>query len=130
MFKLYLDLDYGTMRGFKALDFRRKHGLVDYDAITFASGPAYVRTFEVDEAFARAWFGNSVHGSADIDPHWLVPGELVVDTPFVALNPELTVERAKDLYVRARFAELEAAMEAAKAVVEAEAEADDDNDNS
>jgi vacuolar-type H+-ATPase subunit D/Vma8 len=115
-FGITLSLRSFHFTGFESIDFRRRFGLDDCTS-TYDCKYAQSRT-ECDEAFARAWFGNATWHSADIGPDWLVPGELIIhehNRDTVHLVPELSPERAKDLYMRARLAQVECERDEARA---------------
>lgn len=103
MFRLTLFLNPNTVPadGFVAIDFRRRHGLPDSPKVCVSGNLGY--GFDVDEGFARMWFGGSITGCADISLDWLVPGELKLGYDnAVTLNLDDTA-RAKDLFVKAEF---------------------------
>ncbi len=105
-YRFYLSLDHFSISGLPAVDFCRKFGLEEQDSV-WAPGDVGEK-IDVDEAFARTWFGNNVADHAKIDVAWLVDGEIrIEDGAKLFLTRHLTLERAKDLYVRAQIAALE-----------------------
>ncbi len=117
-YRVRIDLhQFDDLNGFAAIDKRRAMGLPDFAKL---AQPRHftVLSADVTEGFARAWFGGDVEDSAEIELDWLVPGELVDDPPIgsgqVDLSPAMTAERIKDLYLRARFAQLQKDLERAE----------------
>jgi hypothetical protein len=107
-FRIHLSLAAFDLREFAALDWRRKFGLPDG---ILAEAENHWGSFDVPEAFARAWFGNKIDVYADVDTSWLIPGEIVGQHEHATvfrLAPDLTADRAMELFIRARFAAVEA----------------------
>lgn len=128
MFKIHLSLKGFGMAQFEAIDFCRKHSLDDRIYVNAGSS---ILTRAVDEAFARTWFDNDTHGYAEVDVAWLANGELISESTgesAVALNAlGVDTQRAKELYVRARFAKVEqVAIAQAEAPVDAVTGTDDE----
>lgn len=94
---------------FQRLDYRRKHGLKDGTVVIARSYcGANDRTFQVDERFARTFFGGSFKARVVIHPDQLAPGELVdayyygspnATDATVAIRPDLDLARAKELFL-------------------------------
>ncbi len=113
MFKIKLTLtSFPQENGLEALDFRRKFGLADG---TVAKPMAHAfhgcRVYPVEEGFARDYFARqSCEAEESVPLAMLLPGELAevqdYTSPAVALASNLTVERAKELFIAARSARL------------------------
>ena len=99
-------------QGLEAIDFCRAWGIPE-EAHVHAYG---CRQFPItDEPFLRAWFGRTdTVEVANVKVDWLAPGEIVVDSTVATISPDLAPERVKDLFVRARFAKLQANLEKAE----------------
>jgi hypothetical protein len=107
-FRIHLSLAAFHLNNFAALDWRRKFGLPDG---TEAAAAHHWQSFDVPETFARTWFGGKMDVYADADPSWLIPGEIVGmhdQATIFRIAPTLTAERAMELFIRARFAAVEA----------------------
>lgn len=117
MFTFKLAVARFSLRGFAALDFLRRFGLREAGHACSEWRVGFdLASFPADEAFARTWFDGAFSGGeASVEADWLAPGELEVshvDTGghmvAVRLVRSLDPARARELYVRARFAALEA----------------------
>lgn len=112
MFSIRLKLENFHLSDFAALDYRRAMGLEDMNCIRAAPILDY-DVFDVTEAFARTWFNGRFDGSAEVNHTWLVPGELGPHPRYTEngnrdiVRMTLTPERARDLFVRAKFAKKE-----------------------
>jgi len=102
MFMIKVSFNHHVRSGLNALDFRRRLGLSD--KVNF-----YISTYSqhcVDEAFARMHFGpEQVLGEVRVPATALLPGEIVERPDH--LQVELTDERAKELYIVGKIAELQ-----------------------
>jgi hypothetical protein len=128
-FAIELRLDSMYRQGLEAIDFCRAWGLPE-EAHVHAYGS---RKFPItDEPFLRLWFGRSeTLQVATVEIDWLLPGELVLSNTVATLSPDLPVDRVKDLFVRARFAKLQADMEKAeKLIAEASSAATEEEEES
>lgn len=125
MFKIWIEFETDVeFNGVAALDFARRHGLPDSshlcltDSGTLGSG---IQQIEVDEAFARAWFSEDQSLSeVKIPTHLLAKGDLRManeNNSWAVTFADLSTERAKELYVAARFASCRAQVKRLKAEV-------------
>jgi hypothetical protein len=109
-FTIYLSLPRTSFSGVEAIDFCRRLGLPERANLML--GDAHLRDLitDVDEGFARAWFGpKQTQGHASVAYEWLAAGEMVEVEDRVwpgRFKLDITPERARELYVRARFEDL------------------------
>jgi len=134
MLSYYLKIDlrpFEHIGGFRAIDKRRALGLEDHDSFKPPWGKYNLLTAIVDEPFARRWFGNDTNHHIEINVDLLTRGEIIdvgsTHCGSIDIHPDLPADRIKDLYIRARFAELERALAEAKATAKDEEEESNDD---
>jgi hypothetical protein len=119
MFSLSITVRGVPFHGLAALDRRRVLGLPDGNYLRINTSERR----DVDEGFARLWFGLSVTGSAEIDQEFLTADDVQeTERDGVRFAKTITAERVKELYVRQRFRDLEQEIAELRAATEAEGE--------
>ena len=111
-FVIELTLESTYRQGLEAIDFCRAWGLPE-DPHIHAYGS---RKFPVeDESFLRLWFGRGATlQEATVKVDWLLSGELVLSNTVATISPDLPIDRVKSLFVRSKFAKLQANLEKAE----------------
>lgn len=107
-----LELVYKNLSGLEALDKRRVLGLPDGDSLTFTTNTNQsgfrIPYLNIDEGFARAWFGSEqITSYAKVPMEMLVKGDVQFcneSNDYAVTFANLTPERIKELYVAVRFA--------------------------
>ncbi len=111
-FAIKLNLPFTPLTGLNAVDFRRRFGLPDAASVTFAG---ILCVDDVPETVVRTWFPPSACvASVTIRTDWLFPGELTAGDGESVVLTGIDVERASELFVRAKCEELQKDLENAE----------------
>jgi len=128
-FSINLSLPDRHYYGLEAIDLCRKYRLPetaevstrDYDRHCFSVS---------DEAFIRLWFPyreRSQHATVCLD--WLTPEQVELVGQVIKIKDDLAEQAVKDLFIRSKFAELQANLEKAERLLaEASAAATEEED--
>jgi hypothetical protein len=108
MFRIELILTADDIDGLDALDFCRTKGLPDKEHVYTRQG--VTAKCDVDEAFARLWFSSTdtCYESVNITCDMLVPGDLAFNQHNYLVFADLSDQRARDLFIAAKFREAKA----------------------
>lgn len=106
MFFLNLEIVEFQLSGFSALDLSRRLGLADSTSLSNARGHSSTAQCQVEESFARLWFGDlQTEGTAEVPIDLLSAGDVryACDGYAIAFADDLDPARIKELYVAVRF---------------------------
>lgn len=103
MFTIELSIESIEVTGLNALDLRRSLGLKD-NSVVYIQPARYSDDFlrkDVEEGFARLYFDPTSRAERRyVTIHQLSAGDVVLDrNGYVVLNPDMTTERAKELWL-------------------------------
>jgi hypothetical protein len=133
MFKITISLSGGYVTGLEALEKRRLLGLPDGVGLSVAGRVVtgcHEPSCDVDEHFARTWFGRSQASSdADIPVRLVQSGDVKAIGTNAMTFADITPERIRELYVAARIQGIMGENERLKQKLAAlESNQDDDSD--